>query len=170
MAGVIECFERLTANEPFDTLRLKIPGRRDNFRTIIQEQINRSSCRDRVDLLGPVDEVSLVDLYRRARLLLFPSRYEGFGFPVLEAMAFGTPVVTSNCSSLPEVAGDAAVLVDPEDIPQMARACAALLGDPVRMQSLVERGRRRVLDYRWEECARQVHAVLLRAGRPFLGA
>ena len=90
--------------------------------------------------VGPLRDDELAALYRRARALVFPSLAEGFGLPVAEAMACGAPVVTSNTSSLPEVAGDAAILVDPEDADEIAVAIARVLEDEALRRGLRERG------------------------------
>jgi glycosyltransferase involved in cell wall biosynthesis len=111
----------------------------------------------RVLFAGYVPEELLAWLYASARCFLYPSLYEGFGFPVLEAMAFGTPVITSNCTSVPEVAGDAAVLVDPTSEKSIGDALTRLLKDePLRCQ-LVEQGRARVQKFGWQDT---VHKTL----------
>lgn len=161
--GVIKCFDLLVKRPAFRQWRLKVPGRIDSFRGRIVSLLQSLNCRDRVDLLGPVDEQCLAGLYSHASLLLFPSRMEGFGFPVLEAMHFGTPVITSNRSSLPEVAGGCALLVDPEDIATMAEACAALLDDMPRRKELTVRGLAHTRSFRWEDTARATLKVLDRA-------
>jgi len=111
---------------------------------------------DRVRLLGFVDDTDLPALYRHAALFAFPSLYEGFGLPVLEAMACGVPVVCSNSSSLPEVAGDAALLVDPLDTDRLAVAMACVLGDAVLRQDMVARGLAQASGFTWELAARQL--------------
>jgi alpha-1,3-rhamnosyl/mannosyltransferase len=90
--------------------------------------------------VGRLNDAELAALYRRARALVFPSLAEGFGLPVAEAMACGAPVVTSNSSSLPEVAGGAAILVDPEDADEIAAAVAGVLEDEALRRGLRERG------------------------------
>ena len=95
---------------------------------------------DDVIVTGMVTDLELAALYNAATVLVHPSRYEGFGLPVLEAMQCGTPVVTTTASSLPEVGGDAAVLVDPEDAVAMADAIAAVLGDPDRREEMARAG------------------------------
>lgn len=111
---------------------------------------------------GPVGGEDLDALYRGAALLAYPSRYEGFGLPVLEAMARGCPVVTSAAASLPEVAGDAAVLVDPDDPDALAAGIESLLDDPDRRRDLADRGRRRALRFTWTACVEQ-HVAAYRA-------
>jgi glycosyltransferase involved in cell wall biosynthesis len=104
--------------------------------------------------LGYVSDADLPALYSAAELFAFPSLYEGFGLPILEAMACGTPVVASNTSAIPEVAGDAALLVDPQPAP-LADAMTSILEDPVLRATMVEQGKRRAALYSWEETARR---------------
>ena len=107
-----------------------------------------------VRLLGRVDEADLPALYAGARLFVFPSLFEGFGLPVLEAMACGTPVVCSDLSSLPEVAGDAALLVNPRDPRAIAAAVVRLLRDGPLCEELRGRGLARATGFGWERTAR----------------
>jgi glycosyltransferase involved in cell wall biosynthesis len=97
--------------------------------------------------------------YEAAAAFAFPSLYEGFGLPPLEAMACGTPVVASNLSSLPEVVGDAAVLVNPENVFDIARGLREVLLDEERRRTLVQRGCQQVRRFSWAEAARQVLEV-----------
>ncbi|MFL5347305.1 MAG: glycosyltransferase family 4 protein [Hyalangium sp.] len=108
----------------------------------------------------PEDEMPL--FYGAAEALLLPSRYEGFGLPALEAMAAGCPVIASNVSALPEVTGEAAILVPPDDLPAWNEAVLRLLRDDLLRRSLVEKGRERVSRYTWEDCARRTLAVYRR--------
>jgi glycosyltransferase involved in cell wall biosynthesis len=107
----------------------------------------------RVKLAGPVGDALLHALYQAADGLAYPSLYEGFGLPVLEAMANGTPVLTSDTSSLPEVAGDAALLVDPQDRSAIAAGLVRLAGDDELRRRLVEAGRRRAAGFTWRATA-----------------
>jgi glycosyltransferase involved in cell wall biosynthesis len=110
--------------------------------------------------LTNVDDDSLVRLLAGAAAFLYPSLYEGFGLPVLEAMAVGTPVLTSNLTSLPEVAGDAALLVDPYDTDAIAAAITRLLADEALRDDLTRRGADRVACFSWDTAAEQTWAVL----------
>jgi glycosyltransferase involved in cell wall biosynthesis len=94
-----------------------------------------------------------------ATVFAYPSLWEGFGLPVLEAMACGAPVLTSNVSSLPEVAGDAAVLVPPTDVDAIAASLGRLLDDDAFRADLSARGRQRAAQFSWERCARETLAV-----------
>jgi len=116
-------------------------------------------ARERVITLPHVTDEVLNALYHAARVYLHPSYYEGFGIPMLEAMAAGAPVVTSTTSCLPEVAGDAALLVDPADPEAIATALRQADGDQALRARLVEAGRRRVAHYSWERCARATLAA-----------
>ena len=115
---------------------------------------------DSVRLLDYVPDDDLRGLYSGARAFVFPSLYEGFGFPVLEAMACGTPVVCSNTSSLPEVAGKAALLVDPKNTAALASAIGRLLEDASLRERLIAMGLDQVRRFSWERAAQETLAVL----------
>src|SRR5262249_11833205 len=114
---------------------------------------------DRVRLLGPVHRQQLFPLFAGADLFAFPSRHEGFGIPVLEAMAQGAPVVCADIPALREVAGDAAVFVAPDDVDGWIDAITATVGQDAAHDALVEAGHERVARYSWERCARETAAV-----------
>jgi glycosyltransferase involved in cell wall biosynthesis len=127
-----------------------IPGRTD-----FDERLGALGLRPRVRVLGYVPRADLPGLYSAAAAFVYPSFYEGFGLPVLEAMACGAPVVTYNVSSLPEVAGDGAVLLDPPVSPEMlAAAVTKVLDDAAYRRALVVRGRARARCFDWGETAR----------------
>jgi glycosyltransferase involved in cell wall biosynthesis len=105
----------------------------------------------------PIEDIRL--LYSHADLFVFPSIYEGFGMPVLEAMACGAPVITSNRTALPEVAGDAAVLVNPEDAEELGEAMVRVLEDQTLRATLKEKGLKRAKQFTWERAARQTMAL-----------
>jgi glycosyltransferase involved in cell wall biosynthesis len=118
---------------------------------------------DGARLAGFVPDDELAALYAACAVFCYPSLYEGFGLPVLEAMAAGAPVVTSHVSSLPEVGGDAVVYVDPEDETAIRAALVRLLSSPAERADLAERGRRRAATFSWERTARDVLGELERA-------
>jgi glycosyltransferase involved in cell wall biosynthesis len=118
---------------------------------------------DRVVFTGGVPEQEKAALLSAATVFAFPSLYEGFGLPVLEAMACGTPVLTANTSSLPEVAGDAAMMVDPTSVTEISEGLAALLESPERRKTLAERGIERASRYRWSDVAERTIQVYERA-------
>jgi glycosyltransferase involved in cell wall biosynthesis len=123
-----------------------------------------ASVRDRVTMTGYVGHPDKVALLTGARAMVFPSLYEGFGFPILEAMAVGTPVVTSDVSSMPEVAGDAAILVDPHDEDAIVEGLERVLTDDRLVERLREAGRARAGAFDWDEAARAHAAVFHRVG------
>jgi glycosyltransferase involved in cell wall biosynthesis len=120
---------------------------------------------DRIHRLGYVAEDELPPLLYGARLFCFVSLYEGFGLPVLEAQAAGVPVMTANNSSLPEVAGDAAILVDPTDVDAIADAMLRLSSDEALRQRLIAAGHANVARFSWQKAARETLAVLLKAAQ-----
>jgi glycosyltransferase involved in cell wall biosynthesis len=112
-----------------------------------------------VRFLGYLKDDTLTVLYRLASVFVFPSLYEGFGLPPLEAMASGTPVVTSNVSSLPEVTGDAAVLVDPYDVESIEDGMRRVIDDPALAQLLRERGLKRAREFSWAHSVEKTQRV-----------
>ena len=122
--------------------------------------IEKNKVTGRVDFLGLVPNEQMPSLYRSARALVFASLYEGFGLPVIEAMACGTPVVTSNTTSLPEVAGDAALLVDPTSVEQIAEGMERILGDTSLRQTFREKGLAKAVQFTWTATNAEVHKLL----------
>ncbi len=114
---------------------------------------------DAVVFTGFISEEELDHLLRGADVFVYPSLYEGFGIPILEAMKVGTPVVTSNCTAMPEVAGEAALLVDPTDAAALAEAVGRLLRDEALRGRLVELGRRRAEGYSWERTVSEYYSI-----------
>jgi glycosyltransferase involved in cell wall biosynthesis len=122
-----------------------------------------TSVKERIVRTGYVNDRDKLALLSGATVLAYPSLYEGFGFPVLEAFAAGVPVMTSNVSSLPEVAGEAAVLVDPADVHAIAKALSELVGDADLRAVLSAAGVARASRFTWEATARAMAAVLREA-------
>lgn len=120
--------------------------------------IRKLNLEGRVRQIGGSDSV-LGALYRAARALVYPSKYEGFGLPPLEAMSLDCPVVASCTSSIPEVVGDAAELFDPEDAGRMASAISSVVFDNARRYQLIDSGQRRLHTFSWERCARETEGV-----------
>jgi len=130
---------------------VQIGGRPDESHTRLIHELDLEQT---VHFLGRISDTDLVDLYSAAAVFVFPSLYEGFGLPVLEAMACGTPVVASNTASLPEVVGDAGLLADPNSPQALAEAIAQVLDDPILAAELRERGLERARQSTWENTAR----------------
>jgi glycosyltransferase involved in cell wall biosynthesis len=140
-------------------LCLVIAGGKGWLEDEMYQTIRETAMGDYVHLIGFADETDLPALYSGAVCVPFPSLYEGFGFPVLESMACGTPVVTSNVSSLPEVAGDAALLVNPLDVEEIAHAIQRILDDSELRQTLIQRGLEQVKYFTWEQSARNLKQI-----------
>lgn len=125
----------------------------------IRNRIAKAGIGQHVLFSGIVSDERLIDLYQHATVFVFPSRYEGFGLPVLEAMACGCPVICSNASSLPEVAGEAALLRDPEDVEGFAEEMKRVLMDGGLRQRLRERGLSQAAKFPWSRTAHETIAV-----------
>jgi len=123
------------------------------------DKVNRVGIKERIHMPGYVADADLPTLYSAASAFVYPSLYEGFGLPVLEAMACGTPVITSCVSSLPEVAGRAAVLIDPQNTSEIASALCRVLSDRTFAGELSALGRERAKLFNWEQTARESLAV-----------
>ncbi len=128
----------------------------------VRAEVDRLRLGERVVFAGFIDDADLPDLYRAATIFAYPALYEGFGLPVLEAMACGLPVVASNGSSLPEVAGDAGLLVDPFDVDALADALARLLDDPSARAKLRQKGIARAGQFTWARAAERTWEVYCR--------
>ena len=144
---------------------LVVAGAQGWLNDSVRARVESLGLADRVHFAGYVEGGDLAALYSLATVFAYPSLWEGFGLPVLEAMACGTPVLTSDVSSLPEVAGDAAVLVPPTDVDAIADGLTRLLEDTALRADLAARGRRQAARFSWERCARETLAVYQSVGR-----
>ncbi|UCF93737.1 MAG: glycosyltransferase family 4 protein [Desulfobacterales bacterium] len=152
---LLEVFRNLRPDE----VRLVIAGERGwRYRTTL-ECLQSSDLRRKLILTGFVPDDDLPVLYSLAEAFVYPSLYEGFGLPVLEAMACGTPVITSNSSSLPEVASDAAIMVAPRDVRGWLRALDQIIQNSVLKAELRQRGLRRARGFSWESTACKMRKV-----------
>ncbi len=138
----------------FPELHFVIAGPRSWKKTPLENILESLQIGNRVLLTGPVSDADLPALYNGARLFVFPSLYEGFGLPPLEAMACGVPVITSNVSSLPVVAGEAALLVDPYDVDNIAQTMHLVLSNPHQGAEMKAIGQRQAARFTWERTAR----------------
>ncbi|MDE2058517.1 MAG: glycosyltransferase family 4 protein [candidate division NC10 bacterium] len=152
---LLQAFALLLAEKPNRDLKLVIAGgggwkQQEIFNTVRSLGLEGHTC-----FPGYIDDEDLPDLYRGARLFVYPSLYEGFGLPILEAMGCGVPVITSHTSAMPEVAGEAALLVDPTDANALAEAMASVLDDGALRDDLRRKGMDRVRHFSWEAVARK---------------
>jgi glycosyltransferase involved in cell wall biosynthesis len=155
---LIEAFD-IVRRRGLDHLKLVMIGDEISRYTALRRAVHRHQLHKYVRFLGYLPEETLAVMYRLAGVFVFPSLYEGFGLPPLEAMASGTPVVTSNVSSLPEVAGEAAVLVDPYDPVAIADGVFRVLTDEQLRKDLSRRGVARAGMFSWEQSVRRVRKI-----------
>ncbi len=141
-------------------LQLVITGRPDPHYPEVQETISKLGLHDSVKLLGLVDFSDLVRLYGAASVYTFPSLYEGFGLPPLEAMSCGTPVAASRVSAIPEVCGEGALYFDPRDIDDMAKKILQLLTDDSLRQNLIANGKKQIQQFSWDTAAAETLKIL----------
>ena len=155
----IEAFHLLRKVGGFDQVKLVIIGDEIAKYAALRHAVHRHKLHKYVRFFGFVPNRTLAILYRLSAVFVFPSLYEGFGLPPLEAMASGTPVITSNVSSLPEVADDAALLVDPLQPAAIADAMRRVLTDSQLRKDLSARGLARARQFSWERSIRRVHEI-----------
>ena len=156
---LIEAFHALRQDPDLAHVKLLIIGDEISKYAALRRAVHKYKLHKYVRFFGFVPDKTLAVLYRLARVFVFPSLYEGFGLPPLEAMASGTPVITSNVSSLPEVVGDAALLIDPLDATAIADAMRRVLMDSDLREDLRQRGLRRVREFSWERSVRRVREI-----------
>lgn len=165
LATLLRAFASLVTRRAIgDDVRLVLAGKRGWLYKEILEMARSLALQGRVVFSGYVPQEDLPALLSGALAYVLPSWYEGFGLPVLEAMSCDTPVICSNVSSLPEVAGEAALLFDPADASALAEAMWRLYADSALRQELIARGRERVRAFSWRSCARHVLAAIEAVG------
>ncbi len=162
LPGLLRAFRLVRAGHP-DPVHLVVAGKLAWKSGPLRGELDAPDLRGLVHVTGYVAPEDLPALYAGADVFAFPSFWEGFGLPVLEAMACGTPVVAADVASVPEVCGGAAVLVDPRSPEAIAGAILTVLRDPARRADLVRRGRLRAAELTWERTARETMAVYRRA-------
>lgn len=147
------------AKKDIGTTKLVITGKKGWYYEGLFELVDQLKLQEEVIFTGYVEDDDIPALYNAASLFAFPSQYEGFGLPPLEAMACGTPVISSNTSSMPEVVGEAGILLSPKDEKPWAAAIVEVLNDKKRWQDLRDRGLLQAKQFSWEKCARETIAV-----------
>jgi glycosyltransferase involved in cell wall biosynthesis len=156
---LIEAFHHLRESSRFEHLRLLIIGDEISKYPTLRRAVHRHKLHKHVRFFGFVPDRTLAVLYRLATVFVFPSLYEGFGLPPLEAMASGTPVVTSNISALPETVGDAALLIDPYDASAIAEGLRQALTDQELRARLIASGLARATSFSWDASVRRVREI-----------
>ena len=138
---------------------LVLVGRKDYFYSRLEHHAWAYNIDDHVVFPGFVSDADLPCLYQHAEAYIFPSKYEGFGLPPLEAMMYGTPVIAANSSCLPEILGDAALYFDPDDISGIIKAVNSIRSDPAVRRTLIEKGTAQVQRYSWRRMMQQTRAI-----------
>jgi len=156
---LMKAFSRLQDNieEKYD---LVLTGKKNIITNRLINLAQELGVKKNVIFTGYISEKNLSSLYRSAVLMVYPSLYEGFGFPLLEAMIYGTPIISSNSSSLPEVVGDAAILVDTQDYNQLSNAIIETLGNETLKNELSKKGIVRAKKFSWNKSAKKFLSVL----------
>ncbi|GAC1304808.1 MAG: glycosyltransferase family 1 protein [Mucilaginibacter sp.] len=157
-ARIINAFAEFQKGNP-SKHQLVVVGLSKNAIDHFSKQVQSLKLCEKVALLGFVSEDELISLYSLAEVMLYPSLYEGFGIPVLEAMACGTPVIGSTSASIPEIAGNAALLVDPLDVNELTLAITKMCADNLLRQEYRTRGLKRVTEFSWQKVAQETLSV-----------
>ena len=158
--GLVSAMPRIV--ERYPEIRLKVAGRPNDIEYFerVRRQAAALGVTDRIDFLGHCSVETLRDLYSRCKAFVFPSTVETFGNSLVEAMAAGAPVASSNTAAMPEIAGDAALYFHPQDSEDIATQVLRILEDPALAENLSKRGRERASQYSWETTAKQTCTVL----------
>ena len=160
ITGIIRAFEILKERHSVPH-KLVLAGKWGYGEKMICEELTNGKYRQDILCLGYISEEEKGELLRSADIFLFPTFYEGFGLPVLEAQALGVPVVTSNVSSLPEVGADSVAYCDPTEPVSIADAAYSLISDPERKEDMIKKGLENVKRFSWDKCATEIVAVLV---------
>ncbi len=164
LVRLIEAFKKVSSD--YKDLKLVVIGKKGWLFEEIFKAPLESGIENRVVFLDFVPDEDLPEFYRKAKCFVLPSLYEGFGLPILEAMKYGCPVLTSNISSLPEAGGDAALYFDPYRVDDIAEKIKQVLKDKKLRDIMIEKGYEQVKKFSWEESAKQVLEVLEEASKP----
>ena len=150
---LLDCYRKLLNSNPMNDLVLVWDA---------PEDVRSYYRHPKIHFIGKVSDSELQSLYSCATASVYPSLYEGFGLPVLESMACGTPVICSGITSLPEVGGDACMYIDPHDSKTLLSAIEKIENNEVDLNLLRDKGLKQALNFNWEECARKTLAVYKR--------
>lgn len=163
LVNLIKAFNKFKNNNSINnkSCKLILVGKEGFGFEEIKLEIDRSFFRNDIIIKGYISEEEKVELYQKASLFVLISFYEGFGLPILEAMSHGLPVVCSDVSSLPEIAGGAGLLVNPSDIEEIARAFERIICNEDVKDDMIEKGFENVEKFSWEKCARETMNILL---------
>lgn len=159
-AHLIRCFFKILSESNYDDVYLVLAGSKGwLYEEVFETADSNSNLKDKIIFTGFIDDEDLSSIYSGASFFVYPSLYEGFGLPPLEAMQCGLPVITSNNSSLPEVVGDAGIMVDATNEAQLCQAMTKLLNDPNLCQQLSKQALQQSQNFSWEKCAAETIAI-----------
>jgi glycosyltransferase involved in cell wall biosynthesis len=161
LVGLIKAYETLRDEYKVNDYKLVIAGSRGWLDKEIYAVAKKSPYTRDIIFTGFVESSDKIYLYNLASLFVYPSFFEGFGFPPLEAMSSGVPVVCSNTSSFPEVAGEAALMIDPYNFSEIAWAMKEVLGDKNLRENLIQKGLAHAKKFSWDKCARETLEFLI---------
>ncbi len=165
LGRLFEAFAKLKGEFPeLKLVKVGNPGRSEDYRRNTMKKLTSLGITRDIIFIDHVSEIDLARYYSSAALLAYPSLYEGFGLPPLEAMACGCPVITSNTSSLPEVVGEAGIMVNPYDTDSLAKAIKQVLTDTKLRDDMVRKGLKQSKKFSWEKTARQTLKVYEKVG------
>jgi len=153
---LVQSFAKICHQIPHNLVIAGAPGEDSQ---IVDDLIAQHGLTDRVIKLGYISDEQRSALYQHAEVFVYPSKYEGFGLVILEAMSYGVPVITSNNSSLPEAAGDSAILVEADSVTQLAEAIKQVCSDPALREKLITRGLNQATRFTWKDCATAMLAL-----------
>ncbi|MFH0779258.1 MAG: glycosyltransferase family 1 protein [Parcubacteria group bacterium] len=160
---LVEAFGKFKARNKNDNHKLVLAGTKGLTFPLVEEQIKKFDLKSEIIIPGWIDSDDMPIFYNNADLFAFPSLFEGFGIPILEAMASGCPVICSNTTSLPEVAGDAALMFNPEKADEIASRMEQVLLNPEVGESMQIKGLEQVKHFSWKKCAEETLEILLNA-------
>ncbi len=159
--GLIKSYDLLVKNYELTNIKLVIAGKKGWMYDDLFDLVKQLNLEDKVIFTGFVDDREVRPLMEEAEVFVMPSFWEGFGIPALEAMAAGTPVVCSNRGALPEVVGNSALLVNPEDNQDIAKKISQVLKDEKLRQSLIQSGKEQIKNYSWKNCSQKILNTLI---------
>lgn len=157
---IIKAFEKIKKEKKIPH-RLILAGKDGYGSKQIKDCINNSEFEKEINLIGYISDQEKNVLLKNADIFIFPTLYEGFGFPILEAMNLGAPVITSNVGSAPEVAGEGAILVNPRSIDEIADSVYKVLSDSDLRENLIKKGYENIKRFNWDECVKKILEILI---------
>ena len=163
IVNIVKAFNNLKTNPKYNDVGLVLAGAKGWLYQDLLNEVKRSEHKHQIIFTGQINDEERFLYYSAADIFVYPSFFEGFGFPPLEAMSCGTPVIASRSSSLPEVVSDAAITVDPYDTNELELWITKLLDDRNLSLSLAKRGKKQAAQFSWENTAKRTLEALIRA-------